>query len=201
MTTLSISATTSAFSSDYHVIDAKPAGKATFKAFRVGVPKVYFDNHPVSPSWAQDAIIKLSLDAIRIQGIAARNANASEFDIADRLPEFLESLATSGRLLKTDLEAWTKGNETYLRAFLTIMRNHANDEKLDSKIRVLSELVEKGAAPTPPWSDNEQALLGALFAYLAEKAEESGENDTVLTRLLSKLDSLQSKKASLADAL
>lgn len=201
MTTLSISATSAAFDQNYHVIDAKPAGKATFKAFRVGVPKVYFDAHPVSPAWAQEAIIKLSLDAIRVAGIAARNAQQATFEIPDRLPEFLESLATSGRLLKTDLESWTKANSEQLAAFLTNVRRHADDDKLPGKIRVLSELIEKGAAPTPPWSDNEQALLASLFSYLAEQAEEVGENDTILTRLLGKLESLQSKKASLADAL
>jgi hypothetical protein len=201
MTTLAISATSAAFDSNYHIIDAKPAGKATFKSFRIGVPKIYFDAHPVSPAWAQEAIIKLSLDAIRVQGIAARNANASEFDIPDRLPEFLESLATSGRLLKTDLEAWTKANSLLFTSFLTDVRKHASDDKLPGKVRVLAELVEKGAAPTPPWSDNEQVLLGALFAYLAEKVEDANANDTILVRLLAKLDSLQSKKASLADAL
>lgn len=201
MTTLNISATTAAFSNDYHVIDAKPAGKATFKAFRVGVPKIYFDQHPVSPQWAQDAIIKLSLDAIRVAGIAARNASKAEFEIPDRLPEFLESLATSGRLLKTDLEAWTKANSAKLENFLVDVRKHAKDDKLASKVSVLAELIEKGAASLPPWSDNEQVLLAAFFSYLAEQAEETGEADTILTRLLSKLDTLQSKKASLADAL
>lgn len=201
MTTLAISATSSAFDANYHIIDAKPAGKATFKAFRIGVPKVYFDQHPVSPAWAQEAIIKLSLDAIRIAGIAARNAGEASFEIADRLPEFLESLATSGRLLKTDLEGWTKANSIQLAAFLTDVRHHASDDKLAGKVRVLAELIEKGAAPTPPWSDNEQLLLGALFGYLAEKVEDANANDTILVRLLGKLDSLQSKKASLADAL
>lgn len=201
MTTLSISAVNSAFDQNYHVIDAKPAGKATFKAFKVGVPKIYFDAHPVSPQWAQETIIKFSLDVIRIAGIAARNAGEASFEIADRLPEFLENLATSGRLLKTDLEAWTKANILLLTQFLTDIRKHADDDKLANKVRVLGELVEKGAAPTPPWSDNEQILLSVLFAYLAEKAEDANANDTILVRLLAKLDSLQSKKASLADAL
>lgn len=201
MTTLSISATSAAFDSNYHVIDAKPAGKATFKAFRIGVPKIYFDAHPVSPAWAQDWVINTVLDHIRIKGIAARNAGEASFEIPDRLPEFLESLATSGRLLKTDLEAWTKVNSGQLATFLTDVRHHATDGKLIGKVRVLSELIEKGAAPTPPWSENEQALLAGLFSYLAKTAEENGETDTILVRLLSKLDSLQTKKQSLADAL
>lgn len=212
MTTIAISSPDMAFdAAAYHVIDAKPAGKATFKPFRMGVSKLYFDAHPVSPQWAQDAVIRLTLDAIRIKGIAARNANQSSFEIPDRLPEFLESLATSGRMTKAEIEAWTKLNAPLFATFLTLIRKHAADDKLPAKVQALTDLINKGAAPTPPWSDKEQALLASLFDYLASiEADDANPanypmqfdiNDPLFTKLLAKLDSLQTKQASLADSL
>lgn len=204
MTTIAISSPDMAFdSASYHVIDAKPAGKATFKPFRMGVSKLYFDAHPVSPQWAQEAVIRLTLDAIRIKGIAARNANQSSFEIPDRLPEFLESLATSGRMTKAEIEAWTKLNAPLFATFLTLVRKHAADDELPAKVQALTDLINKGAAPTPPWSDKEQALLASLFDYLAglDAASFDSEGDALFTKLLAKLDSLQTKQASLADSL
>ena len=204
MTTVSISSPDMVYATEsFHVIDAKPAGKATFKPFRMGISKLYFDAHPVSPQWAQDAVIRLTLDAIRIKGIAARNANQGSFEIPDRLPEFLESLATSGRMTKVEIEAWTKEHSGLFSAFLTVIRKHAADDKLPAKTQALTDLINKGAAPTPPWSDKEQALLASLFDYLAglDTAVFDSEGDSLFTKLLSKLDSLQTKQASLADSL
>lgn len=204
MTTVSISSPDMVYAAEsFHVIDAKPAGKATFKPFRMGVSKLYFDAHPVSPQWAQDAVIRLTLDAIRIKGIAARNANQGSFEIPDRLPELLESLATSGRMTKVEIEAWTKEHSGLFATFLTVIRKHAADDKLPAKIQALTDLINKGAAPTPPWSEKEQALLASLFDYLAslEPAQFDSEGDSLFTKLLSKLDSLQTKQASLADSL
>jgi hypothetical protein len=215
MTTIAISSPDMLFeAAAYHVIDAKPAGKATFKPFRMGISKLYFDAHPVSPQWAQDWVISTVLEKIRIKGIAARNANQGSFEIPDRLPELLESLATSGRMTKVEIEAWTKENSGLFSSFLTLVRKHAADDKLAAKTQALTDLINKGAAPTPPWSEKEQALLAGLFDYLAslsvEQAEKDGridgpmfdsENDTLFTKLLAKLDSLQTKQASLADSL
>ena len=160
MTTVSISSPDMVYATEsFHVIDAKPAGKARFQPFRMGISKLYFDAHPVSPQWAQEAVVRLTLDAIRIKGIAARNANQSSFEIPDRLPEFLESLATSGRMTKVEIEAWTKANSTLFATFLTTIRKHASDDKLPAKVQALVDLLNKGAAPTPPWSEKEQALL------------------------------------------
>lgn len=204
MTTVSISSPDMLFeAAAYHVIDAKPAGKATFKPFRMGISKLYFDAHPVSPQWAQDAVTRLTLDAIRIKGIAARNANQGSFEIPDRLPEFLESLATSGRMTKVEIEAWTKENSGLFSSFLTAVRKHAADDKLAAKTQALTDLINKGAAPTPPWSEKEQALLAGLFDYLAglDTTTFDSEGDSLFTKLLAKLDSLQTKQASLADSL
>jgi hypothetical protein len=201
MTTITIASPDMAFEATaYYVIDARPAGKATFKPFRMGVSKLYFDAHPVSPQWAQDWVVSTVLEKIRIKGIAARNAKESSFEIPDRLPEFLEQLATSGRMTKAEIEAWTLANIAFLSSFLTHVRNHANDDKLPAKISALSELINKGAAPTPPWSDKEQALLAGLFDHLLT-ATSDFDDDTLLPKLLSKLDSLQTKQASLADSL
>lgn len=204
MTTIAISSPDMAYeAAAYHVIDAKPAGKATFKAFRMGISKLYFDAHPVSPQWAQDWVISTVLEKIRIKGIAARNANQGSFEIPDRLPELLESIATSGRMTKVEIEAWTKEHSGLFSTFLTVIRKHAVDDKLPAKIQALTDLINKGAAPTPPWSDKEQALLASLFDYLAglEPAQFDSEGDSLFTKLLSKLDSLQTKQASLADSL
>ncbi len=204
MTTIAISSPDMAYeAAAYHVIDAKPAGKATFKPFRMGISRLYFDAHPVSPQWAQDWVISTVLEKIRIKGIAARNAAQSSFEIPDRLPELLESIATSGRMTKVEIEAWTKANATLFSSFLTAIRNHATDDKLPAKVQALVDLINKGAAPTPPWSDKEQALLASLFDYLAglDTATFDSEGDTLFTKLLSKLDSLQTKQASLADSL
>ena len=199
MTILSISPVGSTFDSNYHVVEARPVGKATFKAFCLGVPKVYFDQHPVSPQWAQDAIIGLTLDAIRIKAVAARNAGLASFEIPDRLPEFLESLATSSRLSKVDLEAWVKANSGLLENFLVGERGHARDAALPNKVQVLGDLVTKAGAPVPPWNEAHQTLLAALFDWLA--SQEAMEQDAILPRLLSKLASLQTAKADLAAAL
>lgn len=199
MTTLSISPVGSTFDGNYHVVEARPVGKATFKAFCLGVPKVYFDQHPVSPAWAQEAIVGLTLDAIRIKAVAARNAGLASFEIPDRLPEFLESLATSSRLSKADLEAWTKAHAGLLETFLTEERGHAKDASLSNKVQVLGDLVVKAGAPVPPWNEAHQSLLAALFDWLA--SQEAMENDAILPRLLSKLASLQTAKADLAAAL
>ena len=208
MTTITIASPDMAFdATSFHVIDARPAGKATFKPFRMGVSKLYFDAHPVSPTWAQDWVVSTVLEKIRIKGIAARNAKESSFEIPDRLPEFLEQLATSGRMTKAEIEAWTKLHAALLSSFLVDIRKHASDDKLPAKVSALTELINKGAAPTPPWSDKEQALLAGLFDYLAgiepDEANPSVDfaNDALFTKLLSKLDSLQTKQASLADSL
>ena len=216
MTTITIASPDMAFdAASFFIIDAKPAGKATFKPFRMGISKLYFDAHPVSPQWAQDWVVSTVLEKIRIKGIAARNAKESSFEIPDRLPEFLEQLATSGRMSKADIEAWTLANIAFLSSYLTHVRNHASDDKLPAKVQALVELINKGAAPTPPWSDKEQALLAGLFDYLAGLSEQmemdsagniiaplfDADNDTLFTKLLSKLDSLQTKQASLADSL
>lgn len=199
MTILSISPVGSTFDANYHAIEARPVGKATFKAFCLGVPKVYFDQHPVSPQWAQDAIVSLTLDAIRIKAVAARNAGLVSFEIPDRLPDFLESLATSSRLSKVDLEAWVKANSGLLEDFLMEVRGHAEDAALPNKVQVLGDLVTKAGAPVPPWNEAHQALLASLFDWLA--SQEAMENDAILPRLLSKLASLQQSKADLAAAL
>lgn len=199
MTTLSLQSIGSTFDSNYHVVEARPVGKATFKAFALGVPRVYFDQHPVSPQWAQDAIIGLTLDAIRIKAVAARNAGLASFEIPDRLPDFLESLATSSRLSKVDLEAWVKANSGLLETFLTAERGHAEDAALPNKVQVLGDLVTKAGAPVPPWNESHQALLAALFDWLA--SQEAMEQDSILPRLLSKLASLQQAKQDLASAL
>lgn len=199
MTTLSISPVGSTFDANYHAIEARPVGKATFKAFALGVPRVYFDQHPVSPAWAQDAIVSLTLDAIRIKAVAARNAGLASFEIEDRLPDFLASLATSGRLSKADLEAWVKANSALLESFLVEERHHAKDAALSNKVQVLGELVTKAGAPVPPWNEAHQTLLASLFDWLA--SQEAMENDAILPRLLSKLASLQTAKADLAAAL
>ena len=216
MTTVTIASPDMAYEATaFYVIDAKPAGKATFKPFRMGVSKLYFDAHPVSPAWAQDWIVSTVLEKIRIKGIAARNAKELSFEIPDRLPEFLEQLATSGRMTKAEIEAWTKQHSDLFATFLTAIRNHASDDKLPAKVVALTELINKGAAPTPPWSEKEQALLAGLFDYLAGLSEQmemdsagniiaplfDADNDTLFTKLLSKLDSLQTKQASLADSL
>ena len=204
MTTITIASPDMAFEAlAYYVIDAKPAGKATFKPFRMGISKLYFDAHPVSPQWAQDWVISTVLEKIRIKGIAARNAKESSFEIPDRLPEFLEQLATSGRMTKAEIEAWTKEHAALLSSFLVDIRKHASDDKLTAKVQALVELINKGAAPTPPWSEKEQALLAGLFDYLAGLPvyQFDSENDALFTKLLSKLDSLQTKQASLADSL
>lgn len=204
MTTIAISSPDMAYAAEsFHIIDAKPAGKATFKPFRMGVSKMYFDAHPVSPQWAQDWVISTVLEKIRIKGIAARNASQSSFEIPDRLPELLESIATSGRMTKVEIEAWTKENAPLFSSFLTTVRKHATDDKLPAKVQALVDLLNKGAAPTPPWSEKEQALLASLFDYLAglEAATFDSEGDSLFTKLLAKLDSLQTKQASLADSL
>lgn len=199
MTTLSISPVGSTFDGNYHVVEARPVGKATFKAFCLGVPKVYFDQHPVSPAWAQEAIVGLTLDAIRVKAVAARNAGLASFEIPDRLPDFLESLATSSRLSKVDLEAWVKANSSLLETFLTTERGHAEDAALSNKVQVLGDLVTKAGAPVPPWNEAHQTLLASLFDWLA--SQDAMENDAILPRLLSKLASLQAAKADLAAAL
>ena len=204
MTTIAISSPDMAYCAEsFLVIDAKPAGKATFKPFRMGISRLYFDAHPVSPQWAQDWVISTVLEKIRIKGIAARNADQGSFEIPDRLPEFLEQLATSGRMTKVEIEAWTKANSGLFSTFLTVIRKHAADDKLPAKVQALVDLINKGAAPTPPWSEKEQALLASLFDYLAglDTATFDSEGDTLFTKLLSKLDSLQTKQASLADSL
>ena len=204
MTTVFIASPDMVYAAEsFHVVDAKPAGKATFKAFRMGISKLYFDAYPVSPQWAQDWVISTVLEKIRIKGIAARNANQSSFEIPDRLPELLESIATSGRMTKVEIEAWTKANSGLFATFLTDVRKHAADDKLTAKVQALTDLINKGAAPTPPWSDKEQALLASLFDYLAglDTAVFDSEGDALFTKLLSKLDSLQTKQASLADSL
>ncbi len=208
MTTVSISSPDMVYAVEsFHIIDAKPAGKATFKPFRMGISKLYFDAHPVSPQWAQDWVISTVLEKIRIKGIAARNANQGSFEIPDRLPELLESIATSGRMTKAEIEAWTKANALLFATFLTLVRKHAADDKLAAKVQALVDLINKGAAPTPPWSEKEQALLASLFDYLAgievDEANPSVDfaNDALFTKLLAKLDSLQTKQASLADSL
>ena len=208
MTTITIASHDMAFdAASFYVIDAKPAGKATFKPFRMGISKLYFDAHPVSPAWAQDWVVSTVLEKIRIKGIAARNAKEGSFEIPDRLPEFLEQLATSGRMTKAEIEAWTKQHTRLLVDFLVTVRSHAVDDKLTAKVSALTDLINKGAAPTPPWSDKEQALLAGLFDYLASiEVDENNPsvdfaNDSLFTKLLSKLDSLQTKQASLADSL
>lgn len=196
---ISLSPVGSTFDGNYRVVEARPVGKATFKAFSLGVPKVYFDQHPVSPQWAQEAIIELTLNAIRVKAVAARNAGLVSFEIPDRLPDFLESLATSSRLSKVDLEDWVKANSALLESFLTTERGHAKDAALANKVQVLGELVTKAGAPVPPWNEAHQTLLASLFDWLA--SQEAMENDAILPRLLSKLASLQTAKSDLAAAL
>lgn len=198
MTTISISPVGAVFSSDYHVVTAKPAGKATFKAFCFGVPKVYFDQHPVSPAWAQEAIISMALDAIRIKAIAARNAGEVSFVIEDRLPDFLASLATSGRLTKEEIDSYLSVCDVASRAFL-MSRGHADDGKLPAKLYALRELISKGGAPVPPWNETHQALIAAWLDFLA--SQEGFEEEPVYTKLLSKLATMQAKKQDLADSL
>lgn len=199
MTILSLQPVGSTFDGNYHVVEARPVGKATFKAFTIGVPKVYFDQHPVSPQWAQEAIIGLTLDAIRIKAVAARNAGLASFEIEARLPDFLVSLATSSRLSKVDLEAWVKQHSALLESFLTTERGHAKDAALFNKVQVLGDLVTKAGAPVPPWNEAHQTLLASLFDWLA--SQEAMEQDAILPRLLSKLASLQQAKQDLASAL
>lgn len=199
MTILSLQPVGSTFDGNYHVVEARPVGKATFKAFTIGVPKVYFDQHPVSPQWAQEAIIGLTLDAIRIKAVAARNAGLASFEIEARLPDFLVSLATSSRLSKVDLEAWVKQHSALLESFLTTERGHAKDAALFNKVQVLGDLVTKAGAPVPPWNEAHQTLLASLFDWLA--SQEAMEQDVILPRLLSKLASLQQAKQDLASAL
>lgn len=198
MTTISISPIGSEFSSDYHVVTAKPAGKATFKAFCFGVPKVYFDQHPVSPAWAQDAIRDLTLDALRVKAIATRNAGEASFSVEDRLPDFLASLATSGRLTKEEIEAFLSSCNAASKAFL-MSRGHADDGKLPAKLYALRDLISKGGAPVPPWNETHQALIAAWLDFLA--SQEDFEEVPVYTKLLSKLATMQAKKADLADSL
>ena len=198
MTTISISPIDAVFSSNYHVVTAKPAGKATFKAFCFGVPKVYFDQHPVSPQWAQEAIISMALDALRIKAIAARNAGEVTFAVEDRLPDFLSSLATSGRLTKEEIEVYLKASANGSRAFL-LARGHEDDSKLPTKLSALNELIAKGGAPVPPWNETHQALIAAWLDFLA--SQEGFEEEPVYAKLLSKLATMQAKKADLADSL
>lgn len=198
MTTISISPVGSTFSSDYHTVTAKPAGKATFKAFSFGVPKVYFDQHPVSPQWAQEAITSMALDALRIKAIAARNAGEVSFSIEDRLPDFLASLATSGRLTKEEIEAFLKASANGSKAFL-LARGHEDDSKLPAKLSALNELIAKGGAPVPPWNETHQALIAAWLDFLG--SQEAFIEEPVYAKLLSKLTSMQAKKADLADSL
>lgn len=198
MMILYISPVGSVFSSDYHIVIAKPAGKATFKAFCFGVPKVYFDQHPVSPAWAQEAITSMALDALRIKAIAARNAGEVTFAVEDRLPDFLSSLATSGRLTKEEIEAFLKASANGSKAFL-LSRGHEDDSKLPAKLSTLNELIAKGGAPVPPWNETHQALIAAWLDFLA--SQEGFEEEPVYTKLLSKLTSMQAKKADLADSL
>lgn len=198
MTTFSLSPIGSIFSSDYHTVIAKPSGKATFKAFCFGVPKVYFDQHPVSPQWAQDAIVSMALDALRVKAIAARNAGEVTFVVEDRLPDFLASLATSGRLTKEEIDSYLSVCDVASRAFL-MSRGHADDGKLPAKIYALRELISKGGAPVPPWNETHQALIAAWLDFLA--SQEGFEEEPVYTKLLSKLAAMQAKKQDLADSL
>lgn len=198
MTTISISPVGSVFSSDYHTVIAKPAGKATFKAFCFGVPKVYFDQHPVSPQWAQEAIVSMALDALRVKAIAARNAGEVTFVVEDRLPDFLASLAISGRLTKEEIEAFLKASANGSKAFL-LARGHEDDNKLPAKLSALNELISKGGAPVPPWNETHQVLIAAWLDFLA--SQEGFEEEPVYTKLLSKLATMQAKKQDLADSL
>jgi len=193
---ITLNAINMAYSSDFHAQQVRPVGKATFSAFSFGVPKIYFDTYPVSPGWAQDAVIQLTLDAIRLKAVTARNAGDASFAIEDRLPDFLVSLSQVGRLSKADLESWLSGLGQVTEEFL-LARGHSQ-EGVGRKVDVLHELALKGAAPVPPWNSTNIALLASWIEFISTVHDV--ENPTLM-KFLGKLESLQNKKESLADSL
>jgi len=200
-------------SASYEVMRISPQGKQKFAKFAIGIPKLLWDQNPISPAALETEVQRLALAAIKQAAIKARTAGETSLTVSYSLVDILQAIMPeSAKLTKEELESWLKANDSNFRAFL-ISRGHADDATLQGKINKLVELLGKAASPNPGWKQINLELILSLVAFLGAsvstsvsgadevKGEARDASPETTCKLLAKVEALMDVPAMDVDAL
>lgn len=158
----------------------KASGKLNppaYQPFTYGIPPSYFDAFPL-PTWDTSKFLLDSiLGAVKEAAIEAATAGKMELAIPDRLPDFLASCASSGRITKDDLAAWLKAARPFILAYVQERQPDAAALKQEAMTSKLVEWATMAAIPKPGWQLPQWESLDRLVVFLADlsAASEPGE--------------------------
>lgn len=187
MTTINIQPANQVYTSDYASAVCNPrvakGKKALYAAFSFGVPTIIFDAFPL-PSWDSSGFFQDSiLDAIKEKMIEARKLGLTTVELP-KLPEFLASLSTSGRISKDDLTAWLLAIRPFIDAYVLSRSPDDTPAQVAAKGNKLTDWASKAAAPNPAWSEPAWESLSRLAAFLETLAEEAEADEFPSPKML-----------------